>query len=77
MRTKWTVTCLLVPLLGLAGCLTGCAASAVQWQVDEVQMDTQFEVSWGTSVKIGFPGTVRGSAAGQGETAKPEPADEP
>jgi len=69
-----------VPLLALlGGCLlsTGCSGAKATWKVDNVQMGTQFEFTWGTTVKIGFPGTVRGSAEGAGEITKEEPSAEP
>ncbi len=66
MRRLLAIVC----LVAAGGCLApGCGTMKAAWEADDVAMSTQFELSWGTSIKIGFPGTVRGSASGEGEKA--------
>ena len=57
-------------LLIVAGCLLGCQQSAARWKVTNATMNSQFEVTWGTTLKIGFPGTFTGTAEGEGEQKK-------
>lgn len=59
-------------LVFLLGAVTGCSTGSGQFNANDVDMNTQFEVSWGTSVKIGFPGTINGSGSAEGtKAAKP------
>ena len=64
-------------LLIVSGCLLGCSSSNAQWKANDVTMSTQFEFDWGTHLKIGFPGTVKGEAQGEGEQGKNEATPQP
>ena len=64
-------------LLVVAGCLVGCSSSNAKWEANDVTMSTQFEFDWGTHLKIGFPGSVRGRAQGEGEQKAAETSPTP
>lgn len=80
IRLLWAATFGLFVLIA-GGCLAGCKSSNAKWEANDVTMSTQFEFDWGTHLKIGFPGTVKGNAAGEGEqgagVAVPSPAAVP
>lgn len=77
--SRWGLAALslvLSPLTLISGCLMTAGCSKTLWnaEVRDGRMETQFEVSWGTTVKIGFPGQLDFKGEASGESGEPEPA---